>query len=1343
MKAKIKQGSKSMVALFMVVLMAFMPLNGSTWKVYGSEIPSASTEETGVVRIAFDAYVNSAISVAPESEPGSSNNGTGDIIAEGKQTNSYTLKSDTSYTLTANLIDDLKDYKDNIQITDEKGIVKNGAFMVTSNMITNDVEDIDISLVTSVKNEIFLDVSIQDTNQEKNISITNVMVNNAIVTKEKNGKYQIAAGTPLTTEITISFTTGINKKVVATNVTCDGVSDAKRNYTYTTTVGELLKSKGKVSLTSGDATVYGVTSSNATVTIPASYKVSGADQYYEPIGNDTFNIEVTSADGYKITKVTIGGSIMSGVSDSAPLSKVTIPISSIQNGAIDITTIIDAPNGAFSIKDYYGPQDAIITYTKPKNLKEAYTLQYAISENGSATMTDLTKWENATWVEQESLYTLTVPYTAGVETKYVYVRYINKTSVSLFAGPGEVRFDENPPTIGNIKFFINGKEYDIINDKDEIANLIVNAKTEFRVYASDDKSGLSTLVLNSDKEINPDPSGSYFAISYDVLNPVKSMEFIVKDKAENASVSQEIKPQELSFDLTLPKAEYEFRRGESVVDIANWQPGAVTVILTPSDPPASVNEGETVSGVETVHITENGAEIGSIDPTTKVYTGTVNGDGEHVLNITVIDKAGNSFEETKTVKIDSTGVTNMQILLENGRDKYYQDFTITAGADSKAGIQSIQFDFIEQGEIVASHTVSSVVNNSAKFVYSQAMGNFNGAVRVTFTDVLGRVSRSEKEFAFSKDGAAISLAADSQWTNKSASVIATVSDPITNIEKIEFYVDGNLVATERPQTPISYVGGISISEPSASYLGTQVEVVVTSESGKVTRAYAIVRVDKQAPSIQLSGITEGAVYNSIRALQITTVENIWQEMRQVTVTATKQLDGTTTNVDLGSYSVTDGTFTTSRSFSEDGLYQVVIQAVDAAGNSDTKTITFTIDRTAPLLSMTGASDGTYSNTPVVVNFQAIESFFETNTVRIHVERKLEGTTYERSIAFVNTGKTSTLRTAFAEDGDYVITFTATDGAGNIAATQTLSFTVDRTAPSITLTGTVDYFVTNKAVTLNFSVIESYFSTNNVQIQGNRRVASGKTLPVAITGWSNTGRISSLRQEFTEDGYYTITITATDKAGNRKEQTIHFTIDTEPPVIGDLSQYDGKYLKEFQLMEKLEDLIIELSVPIVRMTLNGEPYDGSKITKDGKYTLVIEVEDEVGLTASKTIEFVVDTIAPKVIFAGAENNRIYTEAINLNLSLENENDRILEILINGEPYEIIDGVSFYNLSFHEPGKYVIVVNTIDEAGNTNSQTITVSYIEERSILLLIVLLGALAAAGLVIFLMIKARKDQPK
>lgn len=1357
MRCRVKQTMKRVTALGMAVWMALMPMSGRMPKVYGSQ---AGVNSNNVVRIAFDSYVSPSISVTKVNEI-NAETGSPDGDDNNKAVLYSDLEKDKEYTVSVDLISELESYKNYIEIVDEMGIMNSDKkFTVSEGMLNNDLSDVDISLKVCLKGDILF--SISGTGCD-NIS---AKVGDTVLGKDNSGNFILTNGTYLTDSVAITFQTGIDQKVDSVvGVQYMGITESKRNFRLTTSVKDILASRAITILTS-DVDKFNVTAVNGTVTITDPHKAASSNQYYEPIEDETVKIIVTPDDGYKITKIelknfeTVGSDTILNENDIIN-NRYEVVVSSKKKGNIIVTMAVIGPNGTFDIAHYYGTSGADVMYTKPTNMKTGYVLQYAIAKEPDISASELT-WNN--FPSEENLqYKLTVPYVNGELRKYIYVRYSDASgSFSESQVSKEISFDDQSPQIKEVQLFLNGKSYLATFNQGDASQSIdpyyyfdyndiyigekEGARNEVRVYAKDDQgtnnsglqqqltAGAGTGTLNSD--------GPYYEIPYGIENKTDMMAISLSDRVGN-SMETAIKLDNIGFDLTPPKADIEFSRKGSKVDIEQWQIDAVTVTVKPSDQaPLKYPDIEVLSGIKSVTILENGESIGSMDSVTRVCTATISEDGVHNLEIVVTDNAGNEYSESKTIRIDKEGIRNERINFESGNDKNYDNCLISAGADSRSGIQKIRFELVEQGVVVREYTATSIDHGAANFLYTRDMGSFNGIVRVTFMDAAGRTVETQRAFAFNENGASIAISADSSWTNGNVFVTANASDPITDIDMIEYYVDGVLVERTEPQTPASYTGGITISDTAVSQLGTQVEVVVTSASGKKTHGYAVVRIDRQAPFISLSGATEGSVYNTNRSLQITTVENIWQEMQPVTVTAVRTIDGISSHIDLGTFEADGETTTATYTFSEDGIYQVTVQAVDAAGNSDTKTISFTVDRTAPVLSMTGVSAGAYSNTPVTVHFQSVESFFETSSVRINVERKLAGSTFGSSIDFSSTGKTSIVSNIFAEDGDYTITFSATDGAGNIAAVQTLSFTVDCTAPLITLRGTTDYFVTKDAVKLDFSVTEAYYETNTVQIQGSRRTVEGKILPLVLNGWSNTGMTSALSREFTEDGYYTITITATDKAGNSKSQTIHFTIDTTPPVIGDLSEYDGKYLPGFQIKDRMKNLILELSVPTIRMTLNGEPYDGSEITKDGKYTLMIQVEDEVGLTASRTIEFVIDTVAPKIIFAGAENNRLYTDIVNLNLSLENEKDTILSIQINGKPYELTEGTAVYDLVFNEQGYYVIVVDTIDAAGNTNSQSIAFTYAEEKSIILLFVIIGAVVlAAGLVIGMTVKSKRKE--
>lgn len=1365
MKCRLGQVLKRVTAIGMAVWMIFLPLNVKISKVYGGQ---ASTDINNVVRIMFDSYILSDFSVT---EVGEKDAEAGSLVVDNNiKAMLYTdLEKDKSYTISVNWIRDLDIYKDYIEIVDKTGkmnAVKE--FTVSENMLNNDISDADISLKVCLTTATAFQIS------GTGFDVINASVGGKGLGTDSSGNYILEEGTYLTDTVDIMLKTSTSNKINGDNVEYTGVTpdDSMRNCKYSITVGDILLKNKIIQITTDPVNKYSVSAVNGTVTIPSYYQVDSSNQYYEPLGAETFSIDIKPDSGYKISKLVLSGfgadkgDIVLNEND-IKTDNYEVIVSCGKKGNITATMSlipIPEPNGNFKIKSIYGAQDAIITYTKPENMKDDYVLQYAISKKFIESASALS-WINFP-PEDDSQYKLTVPYVENEVNKYIYVRYSNASgsNFSQMQGSFTIKFDDQAPKIENVYFRLNNTNYKAdFNEGDatkgeipyyEFKNKIYingmeDIKNEIWVYANDqgiNKSGLQQQLTTGTGTLSAD--GSYYTIPFGIKDKADQMDITLSDQAGN-SLSTQIKLDNILLDLTPPIAEVEFSRKGSEVDIEKWQIDAVTVKVTPDDQVPSENpNNEVASGVKSVKIFENGKSIGSMDSTTKVCIATVKDHGVHDLEIVVTDNAGNEFRQPRTIRIDKEGIINTVINFESENNNFYNDCTISAGAESLSGIQEIRFQFLEKGSVVREYIPASIDKGAANFLYTRDMGNFNGIVKVTFANYAGNTVTIERPFAFNQDGASLTVSGDSDWTSGSVFVSAAASDPITKIKKIEYYVDGvlaekvELEELEGQEEHTSYTGGITISDTAASHLGTQVEVVVTSASGKETHGYAVVRVDKQAPSISLSGITEGSIYNTTRSLEITTVENIWQAMQPVSVTAVRTIDGTSTHLDLGSFEADGATTLSAYSFSEDGVYQVTIQAVDAAGNSAVKTISFTIDRTAPVLSMSGVSAGAYSSTPVTVHFQSVESFFETNDVKINVERKLAGSTFGRAIDFSNTGKTSSVSNTFTEDGDYTITFSATDGAGNIAATQTLSFTVDCTAPSVTVRGTTDYFVTKDAVKLDFSVTEAYYETNTVQIQGTRRTVEGKTLSLNISGWSNTGMTSGLSREFTEDGYYTITITATDKAGNSKSQTVHFTIDTTPPVIGDLSEYDGKYLAGFQIKERMKDLIVELSVPTVRMTLNGEPYDGSEITKDGKYTLMIQVEDEVGLTASRTIEFVIDTVAPKIIFAGAENNRIYTAAVNLNLSLENERDTILAIRINGKPYELTEGTAVYDLVFNEQGYYVIAVDTIDAAGNTNSQTIAFTYAEQKSIILLFVIVGAVViAAGLVIGMAVKSKRKE--
>ncbi|MBP3506684.1 MAG: hypothetical protein J6K43_09855 [Lachnospiraceae bacterium] len=1343
MKMKLKQSIKSIMAFGMALMMTLMPI--------GNVLPEVSVYAAGAtVTITADEYIT-GLSLEPSS---------GDAIEGTPDTDNKFTFADVSagtYTITPTFVSGM----------DSKFIITNDSITIADADDTKEVS-------TVVKDATDVTITVGAGASLKSVNGTTL----------GGTTYSIAQNTPAGGDVVIKIEMTDHSKEIDT-VTPSAtpvysIEGNKRIATITYKVAELVKMDiPAVNVMIKDSTMYSITKdANTTVTIPNNaFCREDATHFYKPLSDaEKFDLSISAKQDYEIYTFTVGGDDKRG-----SITGGTYEINTSSAGNVVVTSLgLAAPTGTFSSASYgtwLGTSDtATVTYTVPTadlpvNL---VAVQMAVKDNDETPAEG--DWVNVSKEVQgsDAVYTQTVNYSSNVGTRKVYVRYKSASlSTSWLASEG-IKFDYTAPTNVSASLMVNGTNKGGLNT-DYIVNAAQNSGNQVAIRINaDSESPLKEVFYSFDGATWYQKSftGNYCDIPYTFGNKSEELKYYITDDVGN-SLGNEASPQildisKIKFDLTAPAEPtvnyYEVDAygtvGTEITDISKWLTENVKVVISPADTALEAPTNEVMSGLpdnNAVVVQDENDNPITVQKDGSNYYFTLSDNKEHKFTISVYDKAGNVKTTSEiVVKIDKAGLTISEFTVGGSTtgNAFSNAVESKVTVTSVSGLNRVDFVF-HDNETGTEKTVTGTINQNVatcSFPINEFQDGFDGYVQAVCydnafdsledpSDINHKKSIQMNKVQYSKDGAGVELLASQLWTNQIVPVAVHVTSPKTDIVKVIYYVDGVEIGSETSFSNVHDVNTtLKIDKGSASPEGTEVVVKAITNSGLETSNSIRVYIDKQSPTVTLGGVTEGATYNSARSLQITTNDNIWQKLQPVSVTATKTIDGNTTNIDLGSYTVDSANHVMSKAFSEDGIYNVTVKAVDAAGNSDTKTISFTVDRTAPVISMSGVKEGAYSSNPVTVTFQSVESFFDTNNVKITVERKIEGSTYERTLTFNNTGKTSNLANTFTEDGDYTITMTAIDRAGNEATPQTISFTVDCTAPVVTLTGTKDYFVTNQPVTLDFLVKEAYFETNQVQIRGSHRLTNGKTEAINISGWSNTGISSSLSNEFTEDGYYTITISATDKAGNNKQQTIHFTIDTEAPVIGDLSQYDGKYLSSFELKESLEDLISELSVPTVKMTLNGEAYDGHEITEDGKYTLVIEVVDEVGLSSTKSVEFVIDKTAPKIIFAGVEDKKTYTEAVRLNLSLENESDTIVEILINGEPYELTEGQSSYDISFDTFGDYEVVVLTIDEAGNDNSQTIQFTYAEHKNMAFLWIVIGAVVvAAGLVIFLVVKSKK----
>ncbi|PWH10025.1 hypothetical protein DEJ39_08430, partial [Bacteroidetes bacterium SCGC AAA795-G10] len=237
------------------------------------------------------------------------------------------------------------------------------------------------------------------------------------------------------------------------------------------------------------------------------------------------------------------------------------------------------------------------------------------------------------------------------------------------------------------------------------------------------------------------------------------------------------------------------------------------------------------------------------------------------------------------------------------------------------------------------------------------------------------------------------------------------------------------------------------------------------------------------------------------------------------------------------------------SIPSDGNYYATVAGSDLAGNpyAGTESITFTLDTTAPTVTLTDTDSDNLVSTSEVVTITAGFSEVMTATPTISITgivtnvimTPIAGTT---SYTYRWDTSSGTLTT-----GNYAATVSGTDLIGNayVAGTQSITFTVDSSAPTVTIT-TNDPDNTIKPGD-NITVTVTF---NEPMASGPRITIGSAVNNVALTATNSTTFTYSWSTGSVSAGSYTVTVTGTDLAGNTYagSDSIKITLDNTAPTV---------------------------------------------------------------------------------------------------------------------------------------------------------------------------------------------------
>ncbi|OTK47189.1 adhesin, partial [Acinetobacter baumannii] len=368
--------------------------------------------------------------------------------------------------------------------------------------------------------------------------------------------------------------------------------------------------------------------------------------------------------------------------------------------------------------------------------------------------------------------------------------------------------------------------------------------------------------------------------------------------------------------------------------------------------------------------------------------------------------------------------------------------------------------------------------------------------KVTFTDAAGNSSSVNDTQTYTID-----------TTAPDAPVINPVNgtDPVTGTAE-----PGSTVTVTYPDGSTTTVvagpdGTWTIPNPGLND-GDKVTAIATDPAGN-TSGPATAVVDAVAPTVALDDVLTS---DSTPALTGT--------VNDPTATVVVNVDGVdypAVNNGDGTWTLADNTLPTLA----DGPHTITVTATDAAGNVGNDTAVVTIDTVAP-------------NAPVLDPINATDPVTGTaepgSTVTVTYP---DGTT--ATVVAGTDGSWSVPNPGNLVDGD-TVTATATDPAGNTSLPGTGTVSADITAPVVAL----DDVLTNDSTPALTGTVNDPTATVVVNVDG-------VDYP-AVNNGDGTWTLADNTLPTLADGPHTITVTATDAAGNVGNDTAVVTIDTVAP-----------------------------------------------------------------------------------------------------------------------------------------------------------------------------------------------------
>jgi subtilisin family serine protease len=433
-------------------------------------------------------------------------------------------------------------------------------------------------------------------------------------------------------------------------------------------------------------------------------------------------------------------------------------------------------------------------------------------------------------------------------------------------------------------------------------------------------------------------------------------------------------------------------------------------------------------------------------------------------------------------------------------------------------------------------------------------------------------------------------------------ISANASDS-SGLQKVDFYYDSNVLIGTDSSAPFTMNWNISSVANGTHGL----HVVATDNTGNSNSSPSIfVVVDNAPPTVALTNPANGAAVTGVVNLAVNAADNVGVQKVQF------YRDG---SVLLGTSMSAPFNFSWDSTSATTGSHTLFAVAIDTAGNTaNSTTISVTVDRTLPTVSMTAPASGALiSGTAVSLSATASDNigigrvdFYRDGNVLLGTDNSSP-----YGISWNSTSATS---------GAHTISAVAVDTAGNTKTSTVVNVTVDNTGPTVSLSAPANGAFVMGTITISATASDNVAMAKVEFYRDSNVLLSTDTSSPYSLSWNSTTVTS---------GAHTLYAIAQDTAGNRTTSAVrNITVDNTAPTVAITSPANGAQVTKnttVNINANASDNIgvvkVEFYVNNVLKCTNTAPaYTCAWLVPNLKATFSLKATsyDAVGKTASHTI-----------------------------------------------------------------------------------------------------------------------------